>query len=141
MFRRSTVRRLSVRLLLLAMATIAVAMPLSAQVAPRTAALQLPGPALAADAQAPGPVLLLQEQEARQSMPAWLKWGLVGGVATGTLAALLNGGSISTDPPSTAEAAATGFVAGFVIVGGSVALHQAVCRPGSRSRRNGLCGR
>jgi hypothetical protein len=74
-------------------------------------------------------------------MPAWLKWGLVGGVATAGLAALLSGASIDTDAPGAGEAAARGFVIGFATVGGGVAVYQLICSPRGWSRRNGLCDR
>jgi hypothetical protein len=41
----------------------------------------------------------------------------------------------------TAREAIVGAATGFVIVGGGVALWQAICGPDSASRRAGLCGR
>jgi hypothetical protein len=81
------------------------------------------------------------DAEERPGMPAWLKWGLVGGAGTAALAALLSTVSIDVDPPSAGEAAVRGFAIGFVTVGGGVAVYQLVCRPGGWSRRNGLCDR
>jgi hypothetical protein len=72
-------------------------------------------------------------------MPAWLKWGLIGGIATGAASALLSETSVELDPPGAAESAARGFALGFAIVGGGVALYQAVCTPDGWSRRHGLC--
>jgi hypothetical protein len=91
----------------------------------------VPG-ALALDAE-----VLLDGDGAR--MPAWLKWGLIGGAGTAALAALLNQASIDVDPPSTGEVAVRGFAIGFVTIGGGVAVWQLVCREGGWSRRNGLC--
>jgi hypothetical protein len=74
-----------------------------------------------------------------RAMPTWLKWGLVGAAAGAVTLPLL--GSLASD--SRGEPARDAFVgaaAGFVIVGGSVALWQALCGPDSSSRRAGLCG-
>lgn len=79
--------------------------------------------------------------DARGGMPTWVKWGLVGaGVGALTFPVL---GGLASDSPQrpVARDAAVGAVAGFVIVGGSVALWQAVCGENSASRRAGLCGR
>ena len=73
-------------------------------------------------------------------MPAWLKWGLVGAGAGAVTFPLL--GSMASDTRSEpAKDAVAGAAVGFVIVGGGVALWQAVCGPDSSSRRAGLCGR
>jgi hypothetical protein len=78
--------------------------------------------------------------QARRGMPAWLKWGLVGAVAGAVTFPLL--GSMASDSNGDAgRDAVAGAAAGFVIVGGSVALWQAMCGPDSSSRRAGLCGR
>ena len=78
--------------------------------------------------------------DARRPMPAWLKWGLVGAGAGAVAFPLL--GSMASDARSEpAKNAVAGAAVGFVIVGGSVALWQAVCGPDSSSRRAGLCGR
>jgi len=77
---------------------------------------------------------------AGRAMPAWLKWGLIGaGVGAVTSPLLASMASDSRGEP--AQAAVAGAAAGFVIVGGGVAVWQAVCGPDSSSRRAGLCGR
>jgi len=77
---------------------------------------------------------------AARAMPAWLKWGLVGAGAGAVTFPLL--GSMASDSRNDAAAnAVAGAAFGFVIVGGSVALWQAVCGPDSSSRRAGMCGR
>jgi len=75
-----------------------------------------------------------------QPMPAWLKWGLVGAGA-GAVTFPLLGGLASDSNHQPARDAALGAAAGFVIVGGAVALWQALCGPDSASRRAGMCGR
>lgn len=75
-----------------------------------------------------------------QPMPAWLKWGLVGAGA-GAVTFPLLGGLASDSNHQPARDAALGAAAGFVIVGGSVAVWQALCGPDSASRRAGMCGR
>jgi hypothetical protein len=78
--------------------------------------------------------------DGRRAMPAWLKWGLVGAGAGAVTFPLL--GSMASDSRSEpAKDAVAGAAVGFVIVGGGVALWQAVCGPDSSSRRAGLCGR
>jgi hypothetical protein len=72
-------------------------------------------------------------------MPAWLKWGLIGGAATAAAAALLSTASVDADPPSMGESAVYGFAVGFVAIGGGVAVYQAVCKPGGWSKEHGLC--
>ena len=77
---------------------------------------------------------------AGRGMPSWVKWGLVGAAAGAVTFPLL--GSLASDSQSNAAGqAVAGAVSGFVIVGGGVALWQAVCGPDSSSRRAGLCGR
>jgi hypothetical protein len=87
---------------------------------------------------APPPAAMWDSDE-RAGMPAWLKWGLIGGAGTAAVAALLAGASIDPDPPGTGEAAVRGFALGFVTIGGGVAVYQLICKPGSWSKRNGLC--
>jgi hypothetical protein len=74
-----------------------------------------------------------------RGLPRWVRWGLVGAVAGAATFPILNGLSPSTER-STARAAAEGAVIGFVLVGGGVALWDAMCRGDTRSRRAGLCG-
>jgi hypothetical protein len=81
--------------------------------------------------------VLLEADGAR--MPAWLKWGLIGGAGTAAVAALLSQASTDVDPPGAGESAVRGFAIGFVTIGGGVAVWQLVCRDGGWSRRNGLC--
>lgn len=74
-----------------------------------------------------------------RGLPRWVRWGLAGAAAGAVTFPLLNG--LSPDPEkSPARAAVEGAAIGFVIVGGSVALWDAVCRGDTRSRRAGLCG-
>jgi hypothetical protein len=73
-------------------------------------------------------------------MPAWLKWGLVGAGA-GMVTFPLLGGLASDSNHQPARDAALGAAAGFVIIGGAVALWQGLCGPDSASRRAGMCGR
>ena len=73
-------------------------------------------------------------------MPTWVKWGLVGAAAGAVTFPLL--GSMASDSRGNAAGdAVAGAAVGFVIVGGGVALWQALCGPDSSSRRAGLCGR
>ena len=75
-----------------------------------------------------------------RAMPAWLKWGLIGAGAGAVTFPLL--GSMASDSRSEpATNAVAGAAVGFVVVGGGVALWQALCGPDSSSRRAGLCGR
>jgi hypothetical protein len=74
------------------------------------------------------------------AMPAWLKWGLIGAGA-GAVTFPLLGSTASDSRSEPAKDAVAGAAVGFVIVGGGVALWQAVCGPDSSSRRAGLCGR
>ncbi|MEO6446567.1 MAG: hypothetical protein ABIZ91_07780 [Gemmatimonadaceae bacterium] len=71
--------------------------------------------------------------------PRWVRWGLAGAGA-GALAFPLLGSLASDSRGRPARDAAVGAVAGFVVIGGSVALWDALCAPGGRSRRWGLCG-
>jgi len=73
-------------------------------------------------------------------MPGWLKWGLVGAGA-GAVTFPLLGGLASDSNHQPARDAALGAAAGFVIIGGGVALWQGLCGPDSASRRAGMCGR
>lgn len=72
-------------------------------------------------------------------MPSWVKWGLVGAAGGAITFGVLGETSID-DRKSFGQNAATGAVAGFVIVGGAVAFYNWVCAPDSGSRRAGLCG-
>lgn len=121
---------------IVALATCAVAPVGSAQsVAPMAVGPLVPvgtmGSALAAPRRA-------SYASAGRPMPAWLKWGLVGAGAGAVTFSLL--GSMASDSRSEpAKDAVAGAAVGFVIVGGGVALWQAVCGPDSSSRRAGLC--
>lgn len=86
-----------------------------------------------------GPLPLLEHE--KSGMPAWLKWGLIGGAGMAAFATLATSWSIESDPPSAGESAAKGFVVGFVVVGGGVAVYQAICKPGGWSESRGLCDR
>lgn len=78
--------------------------------------------------------------DAARRMPRWVKWGFVGAAAGAVTLPLLS--SLASDTESnTARAAAAGALGGFVIIGGSVALWDAVCAGDTSSRRAGLCGR
>jgi hypothetical protein len=57
------------------------------------------------------------------------------------LVGAMHGMGGGTPPQSRGEAMVLSGAAGFVLVGGSVALVQWVCAPGSWSQRNHLCGR
>jgi hypothetical protein len=74
-------------------------------------------------------------------LPGWLKWGAVGGVGAALLVGAMHGAGGGTPRQSRGEAMLVGGVGGFVIIGGSVAVYQSVCSPGSWSQRNHLCGR
>lgn len=72
-------------------------------------------------------------------LPHWARWGLVGAAAGAATFPLL--GSMASDSKAhPASEAAAGALAGFVIVGGGVALWDSVCGGDTRSRRAGLCG-
>lgn len=81
----------------------------------------------------------VEAEAERRAMPAWLKWGLIGGVGLGAASALLSGYGSEIGGPSRGEAAVTGFAVGFVVIGGGVAVYQALCKPDGWSRRQGLC--
>ena len=85
------------------------------------------------------PISLDRDSVAASGMPGWLKWGLIGGAGGAAMAVLLSAASIDSDPPSAAESAALGFAAGFVVIGGAVAVYQAICKPGGWSKEHGLC--
>lgn len=73
-------------------------------------------------------------------VPRWVRWGLAG-AAAGAVAMPLLASLASDTEARPARDAAGGALAGFVIVGGSIALWDAVCAGDTRSRRAGLCGR
>jgi hypothetical protein len=75
----------------------------------------------------------------REPLPRWLKWGLVGSGVGAVTFALLGRMTIDSTPNPVLQDAALGAAAGFVLLGGSVALHDALCGSGSTSRRRGLC--
>lgn len=86
------------------------------------------------------PMTLVSTAAPGHAMPTWLKWGLVGAAAGAVTFPLL--GSLASDSRGEpARDAVVGAAAGFVIVGGGVALWQAMCGPDSPSRRAGMCGR
>jgi len=72
-------------------------------------------------------------------MPRWVKWGIGGAVAGGVLFSIA-GQSNPDGGRSVSGDAALGAALGFVVAGGAIALYDAVCAPGSGSRRAGLCG-
>ena len=74
-----------------------------------------------------------------RGLPHWVRWGLVGAAAGAVTFPILNGVS-SDSEKSSARAAGEGAVIGFAVIGGSVALWDAVCRGDTKSRRAGLCG-
>lgn len=119
------------------------ATPLAAQPVARPVA------AVRADAAGPhsvgrGATVLTRLTEAgaltARRVPRWVRWGLAG-AAAGAVAMPLLGSLASDTEARPARDAAAGALAGFVIVGGSVALWDAVCAGDTRSRRAGLCGR
>jgi peptidoglycan/LPS O-acetylase OafA/YrhL len=85
-----------------------------------------------------GPVALVAAAD-RRPLPRWVRWGLVGAGAGAVTFALLGRATIDTQPNPVLHDAALGAAAGFVIVGGSVALYDLVCAPDSAARRSGLC--
>ena len=100
---------------------------------PRVAPIETTSPAPAATPRA-------SSAYAARGMPTWVKWGLVGAAAGAVTFPLL--GSMASDSRGNAAGdAVAGAAVGFVIVGGGVALWQALCGPDSSSRRAGLCGR
>lgn len=75
-----------------------------------------------------------------EEAPRWVRWGLVGAVVGAVTMPLLSG-LASDNEQNLGRDVVGGAIAGFVIVGGSVALWDAVCGGNTRSRRAGLCGR
>jgi hypothetical protein len=73
-------------------------------------------------------------------MPRWAKWGLVGAVAGGALFAVAGQSNVDGGHSAAGDALA-GAAAGFAVIGGGVALYDAMCAGDTRSRRSGLCGR
>lgn len=73
-------------------------------------------------------------------MPRWVKWGLAGAVAGGVLFAVAGQSNVEGGR-SVAGDIFYGAAAGFVIVGGGIALYDWMCGGDTRSRRSGLCGR
>ncbi len=71
--------------------------------------------------------------------PRWVRWGLIGAGAGAVAFAVLGRMTLDSEPNPMLQDAALGAVSGFVILGGSIALYDAVCSPGSRSRSIGLC--
>lgn len=74
------------------------------------------------------------------STPRWVKWGIAGAVGGAVFFSLAGQSSPDGDRSGIGDAA-LGAAIGFVIVGGAIALYDAVCAPESGSRRAGLCGR
>ena len=72
-------------------------------------------------------------------LPRWVRWGLVG-AAAGAITLPLLSGLASDSESNTGRDVVAGAIGGFIIVGGSVALWDAVCAGDTRSRRAGLCG-
>lgn len=64
-------------------------------------------------------------------MPRWLRWGLIGAVAGAVIWTAADAGNNHTG--SVLDHALAGAATGFIIVGGGVALYDAVCD----SRRGG----
>lgn len=85
------------------------------------------------------PLPMFTEPAVRRT-PTWVKWGLVG-AAAGAVALPLIAPLASDSPQRAARDVVAGAAIGFVVIGGSVALWQAICGPDSASRRAGLCGR
>lgn len=115
-------------------------------VAPVAAAQRVPSPIGAAAPQINAVEgLIPAPARARRSAadgrtPSWVKWGLVG-AGVGALTFPLLSTLASDSGSNVAADAAAGAVIGFVVVGGSVALWQAICGPGTSSRRAGMCRR
>jgi hypothetical protein len=74
------------------------------------------------------------------STPRWVKWGIAGAVG-GAIVFSIAGQSNPDGDRSAIGDAALGAAIGFVVVGGAIAIYDAVCAPESGSRRAGLCGR
>jgi hypothetical protein len=79
------------------------------------------------------------EGAVRESKPRWVKWGLIGSGVGAVTFALLGRMTLDSSPNPVIQDAAFGAAAGFVLLGGSIALYDAVCAPGSPSRGAGLC--
>ncbi len=94
-------------------------------------------PGLPSTALRPGDTYMVRSSGG--SIPRWLKWGLVGSGVGAVTFALLGGMTIDSSPNPVLQDAALGAAAGFVIVGGSIALYDALCSRDSPSRRAGLC--
>jgi hypothetical protein len=76
---------------------------------------------------------------ANGGMPRWVKWGLVGAAGGAIALPLLAGMSVDSDSDPFIQNAALGAAFGFVVVGGSVAIWDALCGGDTWSRRSGLC--
>ena len=76
---------------------------------------------------------------ANGGMPRWVKWGLVGAAGGAIALPLLAGMSVDNDPDPFIKNAALGAAFGFVVIGGSVAIWDALCGGDTWSRRSGLC--
>jgi hypothetical protein len=74
------------------------------------------------------------------STPRWVKWGVAGAVG-GAIVFSIAGQSNPDGDRSAIGDAVLGAAIGFVVVGGAIAIYDAVCAPESGSRRAGLCGR
>ena len=110
-----------------------------AQRVERVAAVQLP---IASDIRLapPLPRASAEAMPPDRQTPTWLRWGLIG-AAAGAVTFPLLGSMASDSPHHPARDAIVGAAAGFVVIGGGVALWQALCGPDSPSRRAGMCGR
>ncbi len=78
--------------------------------------------------------------ESTGGMPRWAKWGIAGAIAGGLLFAVAGQSNVGGGHSAAGDALA-GAAAGFVVIGGGVALYDAMCAGDTRSRRSGLCGR
>lgn len=74
------------------------------------------------------------------STPRWVKWGMAGAVGGAILFSVAGQSNPDGDRSAIGDAA-LGAAIGFVILGGAIAVYDAVCAPESGSRRSGLCGR
>ena len=128
---------------ILALAALAHGVPTAAQQVVRPVAVT---GATALLSSAISPIATFPVHAARPSqapgrrVPRWVGWGLVG-AAAGALTFPLLGSMASDSESHPARDATVGALGGFVIVGGSIALWDAMCRGDTRSRRAGLCGR
>jgi hypothetical protein len=105
--------------------------PSPATVLPASLTPSAPQPAAPADA--PG------WDAGAAARPRWLTWGIVGAGLGAVTFALLGQLGSPDEPNPVLRDAAFGAAAGFVILGGSVAVYDLVCAPGSTSQRAGLC--